>query len=117
MKTTTNNPHITHGQPHIYQTSTEKVISHHWIDKGDTAILFRVLEETYNETQVTLCSIAAYTKLEDGLAYGGAQDFQVGNLKILTSLTGRWKIEEARNIWRVFTANGWGLLAEGRNSQ
>jgi len=117
MKTTTNNPRITHGQPYIYQTSTEKVISHHWIDKGDTAILFRVLEETYNETQVTLCSIAAYTKLEDGLAYGGAQDFQVGNLKILTSLTGRWKIEEARNIWRVFTANGWGLLAEGRNSQ
>ena len=117
MKTTTNNPRITHGQPYIYQTSTEKVISHHWIDKGDTAILFRVLEETYNETQVTLCSIAAYTKLEDGLAYGGAQEFQVGNIKILTSLTGRWKIEEARNIWRVFTANGWGLLAEGRNSQ
>ena len=117
MNTTTNNPRITHGQPHIYQTSTEKVISHHWIDKGDTAILFRVLEETYNETQVTLCSIAAYTKLEDGLAYGGAQEFQVGNIKILTSLTGRWKIEEARNIWRVFTANGWGVLAEGRNSQ
>ena len=112
METTTNNPRITHGQPHIYQTSTEKVISHHWIDKGDTAILFRVLEETYNGTQVTLCSIAAYTKLEDGLAYGGAQEFQVGNIKILTSLTGRWKIEEARNIWRVFTANGWGLLGQ-----
>ena len=112
MKTTTNNPHITHGQPHIYQTSTEKVISHHWIDKGDTAILFRVLEETYNETQVTLCSIAAYTKLEDGVAYGGAQEFQVGNIKILTSLTGRWKIEEARNMWRVFTTNGWGLLGQ-----
>jgi len=112
MKTTTNNPHITHGQPYIYQTSTEKVISHHWIDKGDTAILFRVLEETYNETQITLCSIAAYTKLEDGLAYGGAQEFQVGNHKILTSLTGRWKIEEARNIWKVFTANGWGLLGQ-----
>jgi hypothetical protein len=88
------------------------VISHHWIDKGDTAILFRVLEETYNETQITLCSIAAYTKLEDGLAYGGARDIQIGNLKILTSLTGRWKIEEARNMWRVFTANGWGLLGQ-----
>ena len=112
MKTTTNNPCITHGQPHIYQTSTEKVISHHWIDKGDTAILFRVLEETYNGTQITLCGIAAYTKLEDGLAYGGARDIQVGNLKILTSLTGRWKIEEARNMWRVFTADGWGLLGQ-----
>ena len=112
MKTTTNNPHITHGQPYIYQTSTEKVISHHWIDKGDTAILFRVLEETYGGTQVTLVSIAAYTKLADGLAYGGAQEFQVGNHKILTSLTGRWKIEEARNIWKVFTANGWGLLGQ-----
>ncbi len=112
MNTTTNNPRITHGQPHIYQTSTEKVISHHWIDKGDTAILFRVLEETYGGTQFTLCSIAAYTKLEDGVAYGGAKDIQVGNIKILTSLTGRWKIEEARNMWRVFTANGWGLLGQ-----
>jgi len=112
MKTTTSNPCITHGQPHIYQTSTEKVISHHWIDKGDTAILFRVLEETYSGTQITLCNIAAYTKLEDGVAYGGAREIKVGNLKILTSLTGRWKIEEARNMWRVFTANGWGLLGQ-----
>lgn len=117
MKTTTNNPHITHGQPHIYQTSTEKVISHHWIDKGDTAILFRVLEETYSGKPFTLCNIAAYTKLEDGLSYGGAQDIWVGNHKILTSLTGRWKIEEARNMWRLFTANGWGVLTEGGNSQ
>jgi len=112
METTTNIPRITHGQPHIYQTSTEMVISHHWIDKGDTALLFRVIQETYHGTPFTLCSIAAYTKFEDGVAYGGARDIQVGNLKILTSLTGRWKLEEARKMWRVLTANGWGIMGQ-----
>ena len=87
-------------------TEDEQATESHWLTKGDQGLLFLIIENKDYETPLIM--LAVYKQYEDGFSYCGPMQIPLlGNRMVVTGLSTRWNVEQARVIWRLFLSDGW----------